>query len=651
MKKIIAFVLAFTMLLTVAVIPVSAKEAAPAATATEVNTMEDAFKDGENALIVFVTGIGQSFSYRFDQSYVDQYGESLQDYEVYAPLIAEGKHQTRWNLFNAFDEAFSDSSTISAIISVVLDLLVSAFTRNTVIKQEDVETIIHNLFKFNLVDEEGNPHPRVVTPRYAMSVAEYPWAEGENGEMRSEARERFFSAIPCEDIAKEKFGERYEEYLYVFNYSAFSYTSKNVEGLHDFIETILATNTVGATEVVLVPMSMGASVTTAYLDAYPTRADSHVKRVVGIVGAWDGTEIIADMLTQTYCEPHSADLFYNGLIADLVGEPWGYAINLVLRIFPKQVLRDFIDMALKGLATDLFGPTPSLANMAPLARYEEVMATGFIRSDVVRAEVDAFYEAKARLHTETIPALQAEGVKFSFIAGYGLPFGACTADYSLFGFMKQGPITNSDEIINIDSTAPGTSYVAYNEKFEDTEGRELSPDGSIDISTAYYKDSSWYFYGQKHELEYNNTALSLALNLATGHVTTVDDCADPEGEYYYPQFNAARNLKPLKWYKEDLQRYCEETGYVPTADVEAAFAKADAMAAVTVNNPEKDDAVLAEVEAKLVEVGVYAPEEEPAFIDKALNAGLKGINDITYGIFGAKGYSDFYYDVIAKIFN
>lgn len=651
MKKIIALVLSFAMLLTVAVIPVSAKEAAPAATATEVNTMEDAFKDGENALIVFVTGIGQSYSYRFDQSYVDQYGESLQDYEVYAPLIAEGKYQTRWNLFNSFDEAFSESSTISAIISVVLDLLVSAFTRNTIIKQEDVETIVHNLFQFNLVDEEGNSHPRVVTPRYAMSVAEYPWAEGENGEMRSEARERFFSAIPCEDIAKEKFGERYEEYLYVFNYSAFSYTSKNIEGLHDFIETILETNTVGATEVVLVPMSMGASVTTAYLDAYPTRADSHVKRVVGIVGAWDGTEIIADMLTQTYCEPQSADLFYNGLISDLVGEPWGYAINLVLRIFPKQVLRDFIDMALKGLATDLFGPTPSLANMAPLARYEEVMATGFIRSDVVRAEVDAFYEAKARLHTETIPALQAEGVKFSFIAGYGLPFGACTSDYSLFGFMKQGPITNSDEIINIDSTAPGTSYVTYNEKFEDTEGRELSPDGSIDISTAYYKDSCWYFYGQKHELEYNNTALSLALNLATGHVTTVDDCADPEGEYYYPQFNGARNLKPLKWYKEDLQRYCAETGYVPTADVEAVFAKAEAMAANTVNDPAKDDAVLAEVEAKLTEIGVYAPEEEPAFIDKALNAGLKGINDITYGIFGAKGYGDFYYDVIAKIFN
>ncbi len=647
MKKFIALMLSFAMLLAVAIIPVSAAETGAEPTVRTANNLESAFVDSD-ALIVFVTGIGQSYSYRFDQSYVDKYGASLQNYDVYAPLVAKGEYQTRWNLFNDFDEAFSNTETIGAIVNVVLDLLVSAFTRNCIISEEDVKTIVRNLFCFNLADEEGNPHPRVVTPRYAMSVAEYPWAEGENGEMRSEARERFFSAIPCEDIAKEKFGERYEEYLHVYNYSAFSYTSKNVEGLHEFIETILANNTVGATEVILVPMSMGASVTTAYLDAYPTRAESHVKRVIGIVGAWDGSEIIADMLTQSYCEPMSADLFYNGLISDLVGEPWGYVINIALRLFPKQVLRDFIDMALRGLSTDLFGATPSLSNMVPLDRYDEVMATGFISSEAVKAEVDAFMEAKARLHTETIPGLQSEGVDFAFIAGYGLPFGACTADYSLFGFMEQGPITNSDEIINIDSTAPGTSYAPYNGSFESTEGRELSPDGTIDISTCYYKDTSWFFYGQKHELEYNNTALSLALNLATGHITDVASCADPEGEYYYPQFNNARNLKPLKWYKEDLERFCDETGYVPTADVEAVFAKADAMAAVTVNNPEKDDAVLAEVEAKLVEIGVYDAPTEPGTMDKLLNAGLKGLNDLTYMVFGPKGFFDFYYDKIAK---
>ena len=645
MKKFIAVFLAVVMLMSVAIIPASANEKTEKE--VTVSDMESVFADDENSLIVFVTGIGQSYSYRFDESYTKEGAfekGTLQDYENYAPLIAEGKYQTRWNLFNAMDEAFSDMSTIGAIVNVVSDLFVSAFTRNCQIKQDDVNTLLRNLFKFNLVDENGESDPRVVTPRYAVPVSQYPWAEGDDGEMRSEARERFFSSIPCEDIAKEKFGENYEDYLYCFNYCAFSYTSKNVEGLHDFIETILANNKVGAKDVVLVPMSMGASITTAYIDAYPTKAENHIKRVIGIVGAWDGTEIIADMLTQSYCEPMSADLFYNGIIGDLVGEPWGYLVNVALRMLPKQVLRDFIDMALRGLSTEIFGATPSLSNMAPLDRYEEVMATNFISSDVVKKEVENFYAAKSRLH-QNIAKLQAEGVTFSFIAGYGLPFGACTSDYSFFGFMKSSPVTNSDEIINIDSTAPGTSFVPYGTQFEDTDGRELSPDGSLDISTCLYKDSTWYFFEQKHELEHNSTALSLALNLATGHVTTVDSCDDPDGEYYYPQFNNARNLKPLKWYKEDLQNYCEETGYVLTAEQEAILAEADAMSKCTVNDVEKDNAVMDKVYDMLVEIGVYEPEAEPSTMDNILNFSLKGLNDVVYLIFGAKGFVDFRFHV------
>lgn len=641
MKKIIAVILTLTMLLGVCVVPAMASGADTEAD-TKADSMESVFVEGENSLIVFVTGIGQSYSYLFDESYVQEGAfekGTLQDYENYAPLIAEGKYSTRWNLFNSFDEAFTDTETIFAIVSVVLDLLVSGIIRKCIIDEADVQTIVRNLFKFNLVDEEGNPHPRVVTPRYAMPVSDYPYAEGADGKMRSEARERFFSAIPCEDIAKEKFGENYEDFLYVYNYGAFSYTSKNVEGLHDFVETIIANNKVGAKDVVLVPMSMGASVVSAYMDAYPTVAENHIRRVVGIVGAWDGTEIIADMLTQQYCD-NSADLFYNGLIGELVGEPWGYVVNIALRIFPKQVLRDFIDMALRGLATDLFGPTPSLLNMAPLDRYDEIKWC--ISSDVVKAEVDNFYKAKANL-INTMKNLEKEGVTFSFIAGYGLPFGACTSDYSMFGFMKNAPTTNSDEIINIDSTVPGTSFVPYGEKFEDTEGRELSPDGSLDISTAVFKKSSWYFYEQKHELEYNNTALSLALNLATGVIKTVDDCDNLEEDgYYYPQFNDARNLSPLvRSYIPDLERYCEENNYVLTADEQALLDEAKAMIKNTANDFEKDNELIEKVHDMLVKIGVYGPDSEPEKSEVILNKVLKGANDIVYKIFGAKGFLDF----------
>ena len=54
----------------------------------------------------------------------------------------------------------------------------------------------------------------------------------------------------------------------------------------------------------------------------------------------------------------------------------------------------------------------------------------------------------------------------------------------------------------------------------------------------------------------------------------------------------------------------------------------------------EDDPVVEDVYDMLVEIGVYEADEEPGFADKALNAVLKGTNDIIYLIFGAKGFLD-----------
>ena len=127
----------------------------------------------------------------------------------------------------------------------------------------------------------------------------------------------------------------------------------------------------GATDVVLVPMSMGASVVTAYMNEYPTVAENHIRRVVSIVGAWDGSDVVADLLMRKYCD-NSADLFYNGLLSDLIGEPWGYVVNIALRLFPKHILRGFVDMALGAIATELFCSTPSLCNLIPVDKFDDI---------------------------------------------------------------------------------------------------------------------------------------------------------------------------------------------------------------------------------------------------------------------------------------
>ena len=633
MKKILALLLCAALLVPFAALSASAAAAEPA--------VNPAFADGENSLIVFVTGIGQSRSYLFDDSYLAEdafESGTLQDYDNYAPLIEEGKYADNWNLFNDnIPDNLKDPEALLAAGKIIVNLLASIVTRRNTVKKEDTDALVRHLFKYNLVDEKGQCDPHVVSPRYTMPVSEYPGVINEKGEFVSESKEHFYRSIPCESICRQALGENYEEYLYCYNYSAFSYTSQNVEGLHDFIETILAENKKGADKVVLVPMSMGASVVSAYLYRYPDVADNHVRRVVSIVGCWQGSDIIYDLVTQRYADD-SAALFYNGLLAELVGEPWGYLVNSLLRLFPKAGLRGFIDTALQSISDVIILSCPSLAALVPPETYDEVRP--LITSDVVRAETDSYHDAQVTLRSR-MDALKAQGVTFSFLSGYGLPYGAFTHDYRAFGFMYHAARTNSDEIINIDSTAPGTAYVPYDKQFAEGEGRELSPERSLDISGTWCKDSSWFFYRQKHELEFNNTAIRLAIDLALGNVKTVADCADPAGEYYYPQFNGARYTRTVvEDYIPALEKYLSQ-GNTLTAEQQALYDETVAMVNSNVNDFEADNALIERFYEMLVELGVYEPRQEtenPAA--DFFNRLLKKNNDITYQLFGAKGYLD-----------
>ena len=637
MKKIISVILAIVMLFTLAMPAFAASEQKTQVPVTTSSSLESAFVDG-NSLIVFVTGIGQSFSYLFDESYTQEgafENGTLQDFENYAPLIADGKHSNRWNLFAVdFAEALKDGETVKALLSVVGGVLGTLFFRTNMVKQESARTLIEKLFANNLIDNNGKPNDRVITPRYTMPVSQYPT----NAAGESEAKDRFYGSIPCAEVAEAALGANYEDYLYCFNYNAFSYTKNNVADLDTFIDTIIAENEVGADSVILVPMSMGASVVSAYLYHNKEEAKQDVKRVVSIVGCWQGSDVVYDLVTLNYVD-NSADLFYNGLIADMVGQPWGYLINFVLRFFSKPALRDFIDMALGEFVGVLFLRAPSLVALVPTENYEEVR-NEYLTSARVIDQTDYYYAAQSNLK-ETLAELD-DYIGFSFIAGYGLSYGTETSDYQAFGFMNHAATTNSDEIIDISSTVPGTKFVKAGTKFTDTEGRVLSPDKSIDISGSYYKDSSWFFFEQKHELEYNNVAISLALDLALGNIKTVADCDNlKEDGFYYPQFNESRNLKSLKRsYIPDLNRYMEETGYTLTADQQALYDEVMAMTLNTKIDRDKDDALMEEFRQMLISIGVYEADKEESKFNKFFNGIMASGNEAVYEIFGAKGFLD-----------
>ena len=489
----------------------------------------------ENSIIIFVTGIGQSWSYYFDSEYAkDGFFESgtLSDYENWAPLIAEGKYSKRWNLFNDLSLAFENKDTKRFALKMAFSLIKSIFTRKCSITREDIDYLINELFQYNIPDESGKCSPQVVTARYCCPVSEYPGII-KDGEFKSEAKNRFYRCIPCENIARQRLGENFEDYLYCFTYSPFSYISDNIESLHSFITECLANNKVGAKDVVLVPMSMGATVVNSYLAKYPLKSENYVKRVVSIVGCWQGSQIISDLLTQSWAD-NSEDLFYNDIwYRMLKDDPTVPAIvpgivKFALKLFPKDVMKRIVKDAVGSLCDNLILKAPSLCALVPGEDYEKIRQ--LYKTEKIKQECDFYQAAQSKLF-ERFDDLKSEGIDFSFICGYGLSYGEVSKDYYMFGFMKSANASNGDEILEISTTAPGTVSAPAGKQITASEGMELSFDKSIDISNTFFKDSTWYFYRQKHELEDNEKALTVAIELALGNIKSVNDSPD------FPQWN------------------------------------------------------------------------------------------------------------------
>ncbi len=618
MKKAISVLLCLAMLISTLTVFGFAKTAAPAETAADTETTETPKVEQEYP-IVFVTGIGQSYSYLY---------ATPEDAKADAAENSTDRAIAKWNLFcNDFSFALKDITTYVSALRIVGTLLLTIVTGHNFVSKDACDDLVTELFRYNTVDENGNLPETVVTPR-----CDYPVSR-----MTEEQRDNFYRTIPCEDVI----GDIGEDMLYCFNYSAFSFTYRNSDNLNTFINEVVLPQT-GKDKVVLIPMSMGASVVSAYLQDYGK--DGKVARVVSIVGAWYGSDVIADLVEQKYA-PDAPEKLYNGIVADLIGEPWGYLVNGILRIFPKATLRSVIDEILNSVIENLVLKTPSLMVMVPYERYPAVRAArleGNKDLAYVMEITDKFYDAQRNLKTYLKELNENYGVDFYYIAGYGLEFGGYSSDYEFFKFLESANTTNSDEIIQISSTATGATSVTAGKQFDagylaSHDAKYITPDKSVDVSTCLFPDRVWLFDRQKHELENNNTALKLAFDIALGNVTSTADCEDT-----YPQFNDSRDLKRLKRsYIPDLERWLESN--TPTAAqqklIDENNAAANEMMSRTINDRKADDEIIENYRKMLVTLGIYEESEEK---EDGLTSVLKALNDFNVRVFGFKGFIDIF---------
>lgn len=564
--------------------------------------------------VVFVPGIGQSQTYKYDD---------------------EGNVVADWNLLhiNTDFDSFGIGDWIN-LVKFVVEFIGSIALQKDIIPSSSIDNVLKIFFADHLSDENGNPINNVVTPLHTYPVSEYD----------EEARDIFDDRIPCQFLLDE-IGE---ENVYCYNYPVFSNADKNAVGLNDFIENVVLKQT-GASKVILVPMSMGASVVNNYLNQYPDAG--RVEKVISIVGAWDGSDVFGDLMLADF-DDNAPAMVYTNLLGELgFVDPYvGSIINIAARILPKQELRNILDDIVDSLVRTLFLENTSFLSLCPSGRYEEFAAKYLQGEDMadVKAQTDRYAAAQANLEERLMYQQNTYGTEFYFISGYNLAFG--DEDYGFFKFFETYDTTNSDEIIQISSTAPGTSFVPAGQSFDADyiadPAHNVSPDGSIDASTCYFEDTSWYFEGQKHELTDNNTALSLAFEIALGNIHSVKDCEDT-----YPQFNESRFVRRLtRDYLPDAATIDRSTLEAEdAAKLDKAVADAEAMMARTINDRDEDDKIIFALKDLLIELNVkyniwedrYQPEvEDPTMEAVELVLGI--VSDVLVKIFGQKGFADFW---------
>lgn len=611
-KKLLAIVLSVVMAFSVSAVAFTA------------NAKEDVTP------IIFIPGIGQSQTYKYDD---------------------EGNQIASWNMFHINDDLGS-YSVIDWIkmLRFVAGFVVTIVTQKDVISEDAIKGVIEVLFVDHLRDADGNYINNVETPNYPCPLSGYT----------KEARDIFNRRIPCQDLVNEVGADN----VYCYNYAIFSNTYENTKGLNDYIEDVVLPQT-GADKVILVPMSMGASVVNNYFNLYPDA--NRVEKVISIVGAWQGSDVFADLMLADFDE-NAPDMVYTDAVQQIgVDAMTGSIINIAARILPKQeidnILYDFISAFVKTFIV----PNTSLISLCPPTRYEE-FAELYLSDESLaetRAQTDSYAAAQTNLKERLEYQRDTYGTEFYFIAGYNLGFGDGSGDFGFFKFFETQDTTNSDEVIEISSTAPGTSYVAagtsFSEEYMADPSHHMSPDGSIDTSTAYFESTTWYFNKQFHELINNNVALSLAYDIATNKVKSVDDCKDT-----YPQFNNVRNLKKMNRYIADAQKALtlDVFSAEDRASLEAALAKANATVANTVIDPSNDEAVTQELRSVMAELitkydlatdeiktklnydglqrGDYKPASEPDKTTEILTSVLDGLAKLMLLIFGKKGFADFW---------
>ena len=505
---------------------------------------------------------------------------------------------------------------------------------------DGVYNTVMQLFAIQSSDKTGKPINNLKTISYVKEDGVTPASVSD---MSQDDRDYFYRMIPMKSI-KDEVGE---DNLYLYAFPLIGDPMESAEGLDAYIQGVKAAK--GVDKVNIVTISLGGTILTAYLENLKGTGYPDVNRVVNVVSCLQGTDVMGDFYLRNW--NLEDEFFFHEYIPMIMEETsgnaaLGYLINIALKIFPKQVIYTILTAAVDGILDSLMLNCPQFWAMIPADRFDDAKVKySFIWEDDEYSElarkIDAFHAAALNLD-ENLTELMNDGKLVHNVVGYGLDYSA--QDYCFFAAMKSSLTTNSDAIIDIDSTSLGATYAPAGEILPDdvlfADGAIISPDGSVDVSTCLFPENVWLFEGQHHEVGRNDVVISLIGKLITGEIKSVNDMSDA-----YPQFNGNRNTKNItRWYLEEAEEVlnAEDKSMYEEADLielQAAYDEAQTLLQNTICDATEAEAVTDRLLNALRRVGQEGEAEDDSMME-VLGAIAKFVDDTIYKVFGGNGFSD-----------
>lgn len=594
-KRAISLILCLTML--------------AGATAVTCYAAEDKCNCGHCPLIV-LPGINHSPTYLYDEN----------DKPV---MDSKGEKQIGGTLLILNTDDLLKKILPKALFS----LLATIATQHNILLDKVAYEAAATAFSIQKCDDNGNYVNNLKTQRW-----NYPLSQ-----MTEDEVNWVYRMVPMQRIV-DIIGA---DHTYFYTFNLVGDPMQSAKELDEYIDMVKKQT--GHDKVDLLPVSLGGTILTAYLDAY---GHKDINSIVGVVACLNGTDIVADLMARDF--NISDEYLHHEYIPTILKESngrgtLGYLINCILHILPQAGFNALLTGAMSGLLDTMVLNCPQMWAMVPSYRYDALASRYLSAKPVLKAKTDRFQQARLNLKQNVLDAV-ADGVKVNFISGSGLAFGE--EMYTFFSIMSSSGKVNSDGIINLSSTALGTTGTVGGATIAkqahdnpDYPGYSyLSPDGTIDISTAVLPDNTWVFLKQYHEVGNNDVVLNLAKALLLGEIENVH--SNPAK---YPQYNYFCNTKTLRrWRINDGKEALKKTDLSEEdrAEIVAAIAQAEAVLEMTVADQTAVEAAQARLDTILYKVGQLTPPKEESKLAPGLEKFFESMSWMLYKTLGGGSVYD-----------